>query len=65
VHLVHAVLKLFKRFLLLVCQRFTEFLSVPGNQFQQFLQPFVSTGALLEGGNVAVLKNIVVYSFLS
>ena len=26
------------------------------DQFQQFLQPFVSTGALLEGGNVAVLK---------
>ena len=47
---------LVKRFLLLVCQRFTEFLSVPGNQFHQFLQLFVSTGALLEGGNVAVLK---------
>ena len=32
VHLVHAVLELFKRFLLLVRERFTELLAIPGYQ---------------------------------
>ena len=54
VHLVHAVLKFFKCFFLLFCERTVQFLSVSGDQLQQFLQPFVATGALLEGGYVSV-----------
>ena len=49
VHLVHAVLKLLKRFLLLFRERFSQLLSVPGDQLQQFLKPFVISSALLEG----------------
>ena len=37
VHLVHAVLKLFKRFFLLICERTIQFLAVPSDQLQQFL----------------------------
>ena len=37
VHLVHAILKLFKRFFLLVREHDVQFLTVPGNQLQQFL----------------------------
>ena len=51
VHLVHTVLELFKRFLLLVCKRFSQLLAVPGDQLQQLLQTLISTGALLKGGN--------------
>ena len=54
VHLVHAVLEFFKDLLLLICKRSVQLLSVPGNQFQQFLEPLVATSALLEGGYVAV-----------
>ena len=36
-HLVHAVFKLFKRFLLLVRERAVKFLSIPGYEFEQFL----------------------------
>ena len=32
VHLIHAVLKFFKCFFLLVCERSVQFLTVPGNQ---------------------------------
>ena len=34
VHLVHAILELFQRFLLLGCDRAIQLLSVPGDQFQ-------------------------------
>ena len=34
VHLVHAVLELFKRFLLLVRERAVQFLAVPGYEFE-------------------------------
>ena len=54
VHLVHAFLELLKCFLLLVRERTIQFLTVSGNQLQKFLQPFVTTSALLEGGDVAV-----------
>ena len=54
VHLVHAFLKLFKRFLLLIRESAVQFLAVPGNQLQQFFQSFVTTSALLEGRDVAV-----------
>ena len=54
VHLVHAILEFFKRFLLLLCKCAVQFLTVPGNQLQEFLQPFVTTSALLEGRYVAV-----------
>ena len=54
VHLVHAVLEFFKDLLLLICERSVQFLTVPGNQFQELLQPFVATGALLEGRYVSV-----------
>ena len=36
VHLVHAVLKFFKCFFLLVCERSVQFLTVPGYEFEQF-----------------------------
>ena len=54
VHLVHAFLELLKCFLLLVRERTIQFLTVSGNQLQKFLQPFITTGALLEGGDVTV-----------
>ena len=54
VHLVHAVLELFERFLLLFRKGSVQILAVPGNQLQQFLQPFITTSALLEGRDVAV-----------
>ena len=54
VHLVHAILELFKCFFLLIRECAVQFLTVPGNQFQQFLEPLVATSALLEGGDVAV-----------
>ena len=54
VHLVHAFLELFERFLLLIRERAIQFLTVPGDQLQQLLQPLVATGALLKGGDVAV-----------
>ena len=50
VHLVHAILELLQRFLLLFCESLTELLSIPGNQLQEFLQPFIAASALLEGG---------------
>ena len=37
-------------------ERTVQFLAIPSDQLQQFLQPFVSTGALLEWRDVAVLK---------
>ena len=49
VHLVHAFLKLFECFLLLVRERAVQFLAIPGYQFQQFLEPLVTSRALLEG----------------
>ena len=54
VHLVHAFLELFKRFLLLVRKRSVQLLAIPGYQFQQFLESFVTARALLEGRDVAV-----------
>ena len=53
-HLIHTVLKLLQRFLLLVRKRAVQFFSIPGDQLQQFLQPFIATSALLEGGYVTV-----------
>ena len=53
-HLVHAILELFQRFLLFVRKRAVQFLTVPGYEFEQFLEPFIATSALLEGGDVAV-----------
>ena len=49
VHLVHAVLELFKCFLLLVRERADKFLSIPGYEFEQFLEPLVTACVLLEG----------------
>ena len=49
VHLVHAVLKLFKRFLLLFRKGSVQILAVPGDQLQQFFQASIATSALLEG----------------
>ena len=37
VHLVHAVLKLFKRFFLLIRECAVQFLAIPGYEFEQFL----------------------------
>ena len=54
VHLVHAILELFQRFLLFVRKRTVQFLTVPGYEFEQFLEPFIATSALLEGGDIAV-----------
>ena len=54
VHLVHAVLEFFEDILLLICERSVQFLSVPGDQLQEFLQPFIATSALLEGRYVSV-----------
>ena len=54
VHLVHAVLKFFKDLLLLICECSVQILAIPGNQLQEFLQPFVATSALLEGGYISV-----------
>ena len=54
VHLVHAVLELFECFFLLFRKCSVQFLSVPGNQLQEFLQPFVATSTLLKGGYVSV-----------
>ena len=54
VHLVHAILELFKCFFLLIRECAVQFLSISGDQLQQFLQTFVTTSALLEGRDVAV-----------
>ena len=48
VHLVHAFLEFLQRFLLLIRERAIQFLSVPGDQLQQFFEPLVTTRALLE-----------------
>ena len=48
VHLVHAFFELFQYFFLLFCKRFTQFLTVPGDQLQQLLQPLIATSALLK-----------------
>ena len=49
VHLVHAVLKLFQRFFLLVRERAVQFLAIPSYQREQFFESFVTACALLEG----------------
>ena len=54
VHLVHAVLKLFECFFLLIRERTIQFLAVPGDKLQQFFQPLVAASALLEGRDVPV-----------
>ena len=36
VHLIHAFLEFLQRFLLFVCKRAVQFLSVPGYEFEQF-----------------------------
>ena len=54
VHLVHAFLKLFQRFFLLVRKRAVQFLTIPGDQFQQFFEPLVTSRSLLEGRDVSV-----------
>ena len=54
VHLVHAILELLECFLLLFRKGSVQFLAVPGNEFEQFFQPFIATSTLLEGGDVAV-----------
>ena len=54
VHLVHAILKLFQRFLLLFRECSVQFFAVPGDQLQQFLEPLVTSSALLEGRDVSI-----------
>ena len=54
VHLVHAVLEFSEDLLLLICERSVQFLSVPGDQLQELLQPFIATSTLLEGRYVSV-----------
>ena len=49
VHLVHAFLELFECFLLLFRERAVQFFTIPGDQLQQFLEPLVTSRALLEG----------------
>ena len=45
VHLIYTFLEIF----LLVRERTVQFLTIPGNLLQQFLQPLVVTSALFEG----------------
>ena len=63
-HLVHAILEFFKRFLLLLCKCAVQFLTVPGNQLQELLQPFVTTSALLEGHTFPYHSSLMMSIFL-